>query len=68
MERRNFKFKQFSLSDNHSAMKIGTDGVLLGAWADVENSQSIIDVGAGCGLISLMVAQRSNAKVIGIDL
>lgn len=68
MERRNFKFKQFSLSDNHSAMKIGTDGVLLGAWADVENSQSIIDVGAGCGLISLMVAQRSNAKVIGIEI
>jgi tRNA1Val (adenine37-N6)-methyltransferase len=45
-------------------MKIGTDGVLLGAWTDINNAESILDIGAGTGVIALMLAQRSNADVI----
>jgi tRNA1Val (adenine37-N6)-methyltransferase len=45
-------------------MKIGTDGVLLGAWTDIKNAESILDIGAGTGVIALMLAQRSNADVI----
>ena len=60
-----FKFKQFSISQDRCAMKIGTDGVLLGAWATVEKKpSSILDIGAGTGLLSLMLAQRSLAKNI----
>lgn len=68
MSDRIFQFKQFSISDKQSAMKIGTDGVLLGAWANVENATSILDIGSGCGLISLMTAQRSNAQITGIEI
>ncbi|MCF8296683.1 MAG: methyltransferase [Saprospiraceae bacterium] len=64
----NFKFKQFSLSDEKSAMKIGTDAVLLGAWADCSSAKTILDIGSGCGIISLMLAQRSNAKIHGIEI
>lgn len=54
-----FSFKQFDLTDSRSGMKIGTDGVLLGAWAQLSPSgTSIVDAGAGCGLIALMLAQR----------
>ena len=49
-------------------MKVGTDGVLLGAWADCKNTNNILDIGAGTGLISIMLAQRSNAKIIGVEL
>ena len=49
-------------------MKVGTDGVLLGAWARVERCHRILDVGTGTGLIALMVAQRSSAEIVGIDL
>lgn len=63
-----FKFKQFGINDSKSAMKIGTDGVLLGAWANIEQSQNILDVGSGSGLISLMIAQRSKANIIGIEI
>ena len=49
-------------------MKVGTDGVLLGAWAKVEECQRILDVGTGTGLIALMAAQRSQAHVTAIDL
>ena len=59
-----FKFKQFSVKQAQSAMKIGTDGVLLGAWTPFENPKSILDIGAGTGLLSLMLAQRSDAPVI----
>ena len=54
-----FKFMQFTIDDSHSAMKIGTDGVLLGAWADVAGDSHILDAGTGTGLIALMVAQRN---------
>ena len=60
-----FKFKQFSIEQDRCAMKIGTDGVLLGAWAPLTHSpESILDIGAGTGLIALMLAQRSPAPLI----
>jgi tRNA1Val (adenine37-N6)-methyltransferase len=64
-----FNFKQFSVDDSHCAMKIGTDGVLIGAWADVSQASTIIDIGAGSGLISLMLAQRNaRAAITAIEL
>lgn len=66
-----FKFKQFTINQDQCAMKIGTDGVLLGAWASVATSpNSILDIGAGTGLIALMLAQRceaSNIEALEID-
>lgn len=60
-----FQFKQFSLEQDQCAMKIGTDGVLLGAWAPIlHNPYSILDIGTGTGIIALMLAQRSNAAQI----
>ena len=53
-----FLFRRFSLVHSRSAMKIGTDGVLVGAWADAGNANAILDVGSGCGIIALMMAQR----------
>lgn len=50
-------------------MKVGTDGVLLGAWCDVAGAKRVLDVGTGCGLIALMVAQRSrDAAIKAIDI
>lgn len=64
-----FRFKQFAIVQEKSAMKIGTDGVLLGAWATQNNPQQILDIGAGTGLITLMLAQRfPKAKIIGIEI
>ena len=60
-----FKFKQFTIRQDQCAMKVGTDGVLLGAWANIKhNPNSILDIGSGTGIIALMFAQRSNAEVI----
>jgi tRNA1Val (adenine37-N6)-methyltransferase len=60
-----FKFKEFSVHQDKTAMKVGTDGVLLGAWCAVENyPDSVLDIGAGTGIISLMIAQRSDAMTI----
>ncbi|MDD5150903.1 MAG: methyltransferase [Flavobacterium sp.] len=60
-----FQFKQFSLEQDQTAMKIGTDGVLLGAWTPIENNpNSILDIGTGTGIIALMLAQRSSAVQI----
>jgi tRNA1Val (adenine37-N6)-methyltransferase len=61
-----FQFKQFLVLQDQCAMKVGTDGVLLGAWTPMENNpKSILDIGTGTGIISLMLAQRS--KAIQID-
>lgn len=60
-----FQFKQFSVEQDRCAMKIGTDGVLLGAWTPTENNPfSILDIGTGTGIIALMLAQRSGAQQI----
>ena len=60
-----FQFKQFSVEQDRCAMKIGTDGVLLGAWTPIEhNPFSVLDIGAGTGIIALMIAQRSLAEQI----
>jgi tRNA1Val (adenine37-N6)-methyltransferase len=60
-----FQFKQFSIHQDKTAMKVGTDGVLLGAWAPTEhNPISILDIGTGTGLIALMLAQRTSAEQI----
>jgi len=60
-----FQFKQFTIQQDKCAMKVGTDGVLIGAWAPVNHQPySILDIGAGTGLIALMLAQRSNAEQI----
>lgn len=64
-----FQFQQFKIEQSGCAMKVGTDGVLLGAWANVCEDDSILDIGTGSGLIALMVAQRNNsAQIIGIDI
>ncbi|WP_120199697.1 tRNA1(Val) (adenine(37)-N6)-methyltransferase [Ichthyenterobacterium magnum] len=60
-----FQFKQFSINQNRCAMKIGTDGVLLGAWSSLKNNPfSVLDIGSGTGVLSLMLAQRSHAELI----
>ncbi len=61
-----FRFKQFSVDDSNCSMKVGTDGVLLGAWADVTNSNRMLDIGTGSGVIAMMLAQRS-ASTTQID-
>lgn len=64
-----FKFKQFEINQEDCAMKIGTDGVLLGAWADISEAEDILDVGAGTGVIAIMLAQRaSNAMVDAVEI
>lgn len=60
-----FNFKQFTVKQDQCAMKIGTDGVLLGAWATITKQPfATLDIGAGTGILSLMLAQRSHAEVI----
>ncbi|MDH5035345.1 tRNA1(Val) (adenine(37)-N6)-methyltransferase [Chryseobacterium cucumeris] len=64
-----FTFKQFEIQQSKDVFRVGTDGVLLGALADVENASSILEVGTGTGLISLMLAQRNlQAEFLGLDI
>ena len=64
-----FRFRQFEIWHDRCAQKVGTDGGLLGAWADLKQSKHILDVGTGSGLIALMAAQRaSEAEVVGIEI
>ena len=64
-----FRFKRFAVKNDLTAMKVGTDGVLLGAWCPVEGARQVLDVGTGCGVIALMIAQRNNAAAIdAIDI
>ncbi len=64
-----FHFKQFALEQEGAAHPVGTDGVLLGAWADVANANRILDIGTGTGLIALMLAQRTGqAQIDAVDM
>jgi len=63
-----FQFKQFRIDQRRSALKVGTDGVLLGAWCVVEGIKRILDVGTGTGVISLMLAQRSEAHISSVEI
>ncbi|TSA34533.1 MAG: methyltransferase domain-containing protein [Porphyromonadaceae bacterium] len=59
-----FQFRHFLIRQDQSAMKVGTDGVLLGTWADCSNCRAVLDIGTGTGLIALMVAQRNPQALI----
>lgn len=65
-----FQFKQFTVWHDQCAMKVGTDGVLLGAWASVGGAHRILDIGTGTGLVALMLAQRSlpDARIVALEI
>ena len=63
-----FHFKQFYVFDDKSTMKVGTDAIILGAWSDTRNADNILDIGTGCGIIALMLAQKSSAQITAIDI
>ncbi len=68
MRKVSFTFKRFDITDVHCGHKVGTDGVVLGAWADCRGATHVIDVGCGSGLIALMIAQRSEAHVTALEI
>ena len=70
MRGKGFTFKQFHICHEHCAMKVGTDGTLLGAWATLPSqAKQILDIGTGSGLIAIMIAQRhAMAKISAIDI
>ncbi len=63
-DRRPFRFKQFEVYQDRCAMKIGTDGALLGAWADVSGAHRALDIGTGTGLIAMMLCQRAEELIV----
>jgi tRNA1Val (adenine37-N6)-methyltransferase len=63
-----FQFKQFSVEDERSSMRVGTDSVLLGSWIKAGNFSKILDIGTGCGVIALMMAQKCNAIITALDI
>lgn len=63
-----FRFKRFDIVNRYSAMKVGTDGVLLGAWVSVDGADYAVDAGCGTGLIALMLAQRGIGSIDAIDI
>lgn len=68
MPKNSFTFKQFTINQDRCAMKVCTDACILGASTDVENVYRILDIGTGTGLLSLMLAQRSNAQIDAVEI
>ncbi len=69
MIKKPFRFKQFDIYQDQTAMKVGTDGVLLGAWANLAQGNKVLDIGTGTGLISLMLAQRfKNVRIDAVEI
>ena len=62
-----FKFKKFSIIQEKSAMKVGTDGVLLGCWVSCEKANNILDVGCGTGILAIYAKMQNAIKVVGVD-
>jgi tRNA1Val (adenine37-N6)-methyltransferase len=63
-----FQFKQFIVWHDKCGMKVGTDGVLLGAWAKARGNIDVLDIGAGTGLVSLMIAQRTTGNIDAVEI
>ena len=63
-----FRFKYFEVEDEKSTLRVNTDAMLLGSWAEPGNARSILDIGTGCGMLALMMAQKSKALVHAIDI
>lgn len=68
MSESTFHFKEFTVNQDRCAMKVGTDSVLFGAWINASPSQFALDIGTGTGILSLMLAQKSNAVIDAIDI
>jgi tRNA1Val (adenine37-N6)-methyltransferase len=63
-----FRFKEFTIQQQQCAMKVGTDGVLLGSWTDTATAKNILDIGTGTGLVAIMLAQKTPAAIDAIDI
>tara|TARA_B100000497_G_C7682931_1_gene413379 strand:+ start:1344 stop:2066 length:723 start_codon:yes stop_codon:yes gene_type:complete len=64
-----FKFKKFEIDQSHCLMKVGTDGILLGAWCDVQGAKKVLDIGTGTGLVALMITQRTkNTMIMAVEV
>ena len=63
-----FRFEKFLVKQDRCAMKVGTDALLLGAWCNLHSCKRILDIGTGTGIIALMCAQRSKARISGVEI
>ncbi|MEO9966437.1 MAG: methyltransferase [Reichenbachiella sp.] len=63
-----FQFKQFTINQERCAMKVSTEACLFGAWIPIESQKRILDIGCGTGLLSLMLAQRTDVKIEAVEL
>ncbi len=68
MKAKPFYFKKFTIHQDRCGLKVGTDGVLLGAWTNCDVAHNILDIGSGTGVLSLMLAQRSTANITAIEI